>query len=52
MTDVLGYERYLTYGEDVSANVNDLIAAHLPGSRGGHPRDPRALPIAPTSARG
>ncbi|HEX5856989.1 MAG TPA: epoxide hydrolase [Microbacterium sp.] len=27
MTDVLGYERYLTYGEDVSANVNDLLAA-------------------------
>ena len=26
MTDVLGYETYLTYGEDVSANVNDLIA--------------------------
>ena len=30
MTDVLGYERYLTYGEDVSANVNDLIAASHP----------------------
>ncbi|HYI52015.1 MAG TPA: epoxide hydrolase N-terminal domain-containing protein [Microbacterium sp.] len=27
MTEVLGYDRYLTYGEDVSANVNDLIAA-------------------------
>lgn len=27
MTDVLGYERYLTYGEDVTANVSDLIAA-------------------------
>jgi pimeloyl-ACP methyl ester carboxylesterase len=26
MTEVLGYEKYLTYGEDVSANVNDLIA--------------------------
>lgn len=26
MTDVLGYDRYLTYGEDVSANVNDLLA--------------------------
>ncbi|WP_203579589.1 epoxide hydrolase family protein [Microbacterium hibisci] len=26
MTQVLGYDRYLTYGEDVSANVNDLIA--------------------------
>ncbi|SFS05901.1 Pimeloyl-ACP methyl ester carboxylesterase [Microbacterium sp. cf046] len=30
MTEVLGYERYLTYGEDVSANVNDLIAARYP----------------------
>lgn len=27
MTDVLGYERFLTYGEDVSANVNDLLAS-------------------------
>jgi hypothetical protein len=27
MTDVLGYDRYLTYGEDVSANVNDLLAS-------------------------
>ncbi|GAB3916408.1 multidrug MFS transporter [Microlunatus endophyticus] len=27
MTETLGYDRYLTYGEDVSANVNDLIAA-------------------------
>ena len=30
MTDVLGYDRYLTYGEDVSANVNDLIAGSYP----------------------
>ncbi|MGC5171175.1 epoxide hydrolase family protein [Microbacterium sp. DT81.1] len=30
MTEVLGYERYLTYGEDVSANVNDLLAATHP----------------------
>ena len=30
MTEVLGYDRYLTYGEDVSANVNDLIAARHP----------------------
>jgi len=30
MTDVLGYERFFTYGEDVSANVNDLIAASHP----------------------
>lgn len=30
MTDVLGYERYLTYGEDVSANVNDLLASEHP----------------------
>ncbi|MGI9822141.1 epoxide hydrolase family protein [Agromyces sp. Marseille-Q5079] len=27
MTEVLGYERYFTYGEDVTANVSDLIAA-------------------------
>ena len=30
MTDVLGYERYVTYGEDVTANVSDLIAALHP----------------------
>ncbi|MGP6171779.1 epoxide hydrolase family protein [Microbacterium sp. A196] len=30
MTDVLGYEHYLTYGEDISANVSDLIAATYP----------------------
>lgn len=30
MTDVLGYERYLTYGEDVTANVSDLVAATYP----------------------
>lgn len=30
MTDALGYERYLTYGEDISANVSDLIAATYP----------------------
>ncbi len=35
MTDVLGYDRYLTYGEDVSANVNDLIAATHPDSVAG-----------------
>jgi pimeloyl-ACP methyl ester carboxylesterase len=27
MTEALGYERYFTYGEDVTANVSDLIAA-------------------------
>lgn len=32
MTDVLGYDRYLTYGEDVTANVSDLIAASHPES--------------------
>ena len=32
MTEVLGYDRYLTYGEDVSANVNDLIAATYPAA--------------------
>ncbi|MHC2998975.1 epoxide hydrolase family protein [Microbacterium sp. HJ5] len=35
MTDVLGYERYLTYGEDVSANVNDLLAAQYGDSVAG-----------------
>ncbi|MDY0909597.1 epoxide hydrolase [Microbacterium sp. CFBP9034] len=30
MTEVLGYDEYLTYGEDVSANVNDLIASQHP----------------------
>ncbi|MGF6824511.1 pimeloyl-ACP methyl ester carboxylesterase [Microbacterium sp. ZKA21] len=30
MTDHLGYERYLVYGEDISANVSDLIAAEHP----------------------
>jgi hypothetical protein len=35
MTDVLGYGRYLTYGEDVSANVNDLIAATYPDAVAG-----------------
>ncbi|MCW3494694.1 epoxide hydrolase family protein [Microbacterium sp. SSM24] len=32
MTDVLGYGSYLTYGEDVSANVNDLLASQHPES--------------------
>lgn len=35
MTDVLGYASYLTYGEDVSANVNDLLAATHPESVAG-----------------
>ncbi|MFD4957404.1 epoxide hydrolase family protein [Microbacterium sp. NPDC058389] len=35
MTEVLGYRRYLTYGEDVSANVNDLIAGSYPDSVSG-----------------
>lgn len=35
MTDVLGYSRYLTYGEDVSANVSDLVAARHPESVAG-----------------
>ena len=30
MTETLGYERYLTYGEDVSANINDLLASTHP----------------------
>jgi pimeloyl-ACP methyl ester carboxylesterase len=32
MTETLGYPSYFTYGEDVSANVNDLIAATHPES--------------------
>ncbi|WP_322408932.1 epoxide hydrolase [Microbacterium invictum] len=32
MTEVLGYERYFTYGEDVSTNVNELLAATHPES--------------------
>jgi pimeloyl-ACP methyl ester carboxylesterase len=32
MTVTLGYERFITYGEDVSANVSDLIAASYPDS--------------------
>jgi pimeloyl-ACP methyl ester carboxylesterase len=35
MTETLGYDRYLTYGEDVSANVNDLIGASYPGQVAG-----------------
>jgi len=30
MTDALGYDRYLVYGEDVTANVSDLVAATHP----------------------
>src|SRR4051812_39198484 len=30
MTNVLGYSQYLTYGEDLTANVSDLIAATHP----------------------
>jgi pimeloyl-ACP methyl ester carboxylesterase len=30
MTEALGYRSYFTYGEDVSANVNDLLAATHP----------------------
>jgi pimeloyl-ACP methyl ester carboxylesterase len=30
MTSVLGYDRFLTYGEDLSANVSDIIAARFP----------------------
>lgn len=35
MTDVLGYSTYLTYGEDISANVSDLVAATHPESVAG-----------------
>jgi epoxide hydrolase len=30
MTDILGYERYITYGEDVGASISDRIAATYP----------------------
>lgn len=30
MTEVLGYRSYVTYGEDVSANVSDLLASTHP----------------------
>jgi pimeloyl-ACP methyl ester carboxylesterase len=32
MTDVLGYERYATYGEDVGAGVSDWLGASYPDS--------------------
>lgn len=35
MTEVLGYERFLTYGEDLTANVSDLIAASHPDTVAG-----------------
>ncbi len=35
MTRVLGYRTFLTYGEDVSANVSDRIASSYPGSVAG-----------------
>jgi pimeloyl-ACP methyl ester carboxylesterase len=35
MTDVLGYTSYLTYGEDATANVSDLVAATNPESVAG-----------------
>lgn len=46
MTEVLGYERFVTYGEDVSAHVNDLLAARYPEQVAGivttHPHFPTA----------
>ena len=30
MTEHLGYETYVTYGEDVSASINDLLAVRYP----------------------
>lgn len=46
MTDALGYERYLTYGEDISANISDLIAAtcddHVAGIIATHAHFPTA----------
>jgi pimeloyl-ACP methyl ester carboxylesterase len=35
MTEVLGYDRFLTYGEDVGARVSDWIAAKYPESVAG-----------------
>lgn len=35
MTDSLGYERYLTYGEDVGAGVSDWLAGSYPQSVAG-----------------
>ena len=35
MTEVIGYESYLTYGEDISADINDFIAARYPESVAG-----------------
>ena len=35
VTDVLGYSRYLTYGEDLTANVSDLVAASHPDAVAG-----------------
>lgn len=35
MTEILGYTSYVTYGEDVSANVNDLIAGTWPDAVAG-----------------
>ncbi|MEP6480329.1 MAG: alpha/beta fold hydrolase, partial [Rhodoglobus sp.] len=35
MTETLGYASYFTYGEDVSANVNDLIAGTWPDAVAG-----------------
>jgi pimeloyl-ACP methyl ester carboxylesterase len=35
MTGVLGYSRYLTYGEDISAAVNEMIAASYPDAVAG-----------------
>jgi pimeloyl-ACP methyl ester carboxylesterase len=35
MTEVLGYKRYVTYGEDVGAGVSDWLAASFPDSVAG-----------------
>jgi pimeloyl-ACP methyl ester carboxylesterase len=35
MTEVLGYKRYFTYGEDVGAGVSDWLAASFPDSVAG-----------------
>ena len=59
MTEVLGYDRFLTYGEDISANVNDLIAGTYPDHVAGvivthahfPSRDERASLTDPTERR-
>ncbi len=50
MTEVLGYERFVTYGEDVGAEVSDWLAALHPGSVAGLHTSHAAFP--PPGRRG